>query len=96
MSLKRETPCDYGDCPYNAYSNADCEWWCGADEPEDFPVKKKKHDEKDTVWLIIEDTIEEIYKYEPNLDTINIDKIIEDLEHIQTCIDKKVYDREEN
>jgi len=55
-----------------------------------------KYDERNTVWLIIEDTIEEIYKYEPNLDTINIDKIIDDLEHIQSCIDKGVYNEEEN
>lgn len=37
MSLRKTTPCDYGSCPYDAeYSNA-CEYWCGADEPEDIP-----------------------------------------------------------
>lgn len=51
--------------------------------------------EHDMVWLIIEDAIEEIYKYEPSLDTINIDKIIDDLEHIQSCINKGVYDEED-
>ena len=45
MSLRQHTPCDEVDpitglhvCPYadgNAYVN--CEWWCGADEPEDDP-----------------------------------------------------------
>lgn len=35
MALRRETPCDFGECPYNAEYHHDCEWWCGADEPED-------------------------------------------------------------
>ena len=35
MSLRRETPCDFGVCPYDAQYNRDCEYWCGADEPED-------------------------------------------------------------
>lgn len=36
MSLKRYTPCDTeGHCPYDASYNCDCEWYCGADEPED-------------------------------------------------------------
>ena len=37
MSLKCITPCDYGECPYNAQYSSDCEYWCGADEPEDNP-----------------------------------------------------------
>lgn len=38
MSLRRETPCDCdGICPYDAESNSTCEYWCGADEPEDYP-----------------------------------------------------------
>ena len=36
MSLRKETPCDYcGFCPYEAEYNCDCEYWCGADEPQD-------------------------------------------------------------
>lgn len=44
MSLKHWTPCDEPDidghyhCPYcedGEYVN--CEWYCGADEPEDYP-----------------------------------------------------------
>lgn len=36
MSLKSFTPCDTeGHCPYDASYNCDCEWYCGADEPED-------------------------------------------------------------
>lgn len=38
MSLRRETPCDWGECPYNATYHCDCEYWCGADEPEDNPA----------------------------------------------------------
>ena len=35
MSLRRETPCDFGPCPYNATYFNTCEWYCGADEPSD-------------------------------------------------------------
>lgn len=24
-----ETPCDYGECPYNAQTHSDCAEWCG-------------------------------------------------------------------
>ena len=37
MSIRKETPCDYGECPYNAQYSRDCEYWCGADEEEDWP-----------------------------------------------------------
>lgn len=38
MSLKRTTPCDLdGFCPYDSESNGTCEYWCGAEEPEDLP-----------------------------------------------------------
>lgn len=35
MSLRFETPCDFGECPYNAEYGYTCEYWCGADEPEE-------------------------------------------------------------
>lgn len=35
MSLREETPCDFGECPYNAEYSRDCEYWCGADEPDE-------------------------------------------------------------
>lgn len=39
MSLRRNTPCDLdGICPYESESNGSCEYWCGADEPEDYPA----------------------------------------------------------
>ena len=37
MSIKLHTPCDDGVCPYDAQYNHNCEWWCGAEEPEDLP-----------------------------------------------------------
>lgn len=36
MSLRRETPCDFGECPYNAEYGYTCEYWCGANEPEEY------------------------------------------------------------
>ena len=44
MSLRRETPCDYGECPYSAEYGYTCEYWCGADEPEDFPEEDWEDD----------------------------------------------------
>ena len=38
MSLRRYTPCDIdGICPYEAEYSRDCEYWCGAEEPQDDP-----------------------------------------------------------
>ena len=38
MSIRMNTPCDIdGICPYDAEYNHDCEYWCGAEEPEDTP-----------------------------------------------------------
>ena len=37
MSLKRETPCDFGPCPYDSEQYCSCEYWCGAEEPQDYP-----------------------------------------------------------
>lgn len=35
MSLRCETPCDFGPCPYNAEQHGQCEYWCGDPRPED-------------------------------------------------------------
>ncbi len=40
MSLRSCTPCDFGECPYNAQYGGDCEYWCGAEEPEDYPEEE--------------------------------------------------------
>ena len=38
MSLRKNTPCDCdGICPYDATYGHDCEYWCGAEEPQDYP-----------------------------------------------------------
>ena len=42
MSLRKMTPCDCdGICPYedmhSGYMNS-CEYWCGANEPQDDPT----------------------------------------------------------
>ena len=45
MSLKSTTPCDFdGICPYNAACMNDCEYWCGAEEPEDYPTDEEYED----------------------------------------------------
>ena len=52
MSLRNWTPCDEPDldghhhCPYaddGDYVN--CEYWCGADEPEDYPEEYEEYEE---------------------------------------------------
>lgn len=38
MSIKINCPCDIdGVCPYEAENRGDCEYWCGAEEPQDDP-----------------------------------------------------------
>ena len=45
MSLKSTTPCDLdGICPYDAKYSNDCEYWCGTDEPEDYPIYEEYED----------------------------------------------------
>lgn len=37
--LKSITPCDFeGICPYGAEYYGTCDWYCGADEPQDDPA----------------------------------------------------------
>ena len=46
MSIKTETPCDYCDCcPYDAQNWSDCEYLCGADEPEDNYYEEDNYNE---------------------------------------------------
>ena len=38
MSLRKDPPCDLdGICPYESGEYCSCEYWCGADEPQDDP-----------------------------------------------------------
>lgn len=93
--MKRVTPCDWMDeCPYNAQSSADCEHYCDADETKSSPeVKTDKQIEKDDIWMSIENCLESIaIEY---YTAINADEIIKDLIHIQNCLAKGVYDKED-
>lgn len=66
MSLKNWTPCDEPDlegrhhCPYaddGDYVN--CEYWCGAEEPQDNPEIWEEDDEGLEDWLSDDDDEEE-------------------------------------
>lgn len=35
MSLRKETPCDFGECPYDAVYHTTCDWYCSEEEPEE-------------------------------------------------------------
>ena len=57
MSLRNWTPCDEPDlegrhhCPYaddGDYVN--CEYWCGADEPEDYPEDWEEYEEEEPTY----------------------------------------------
>lgn len=51
MSLRKETPCDFGPCPYDAEYHSTCEYWCGAEEPEDFEdLIPSNFDEDEDGW----------------------------------------------
>lgn len=36
MSLRKETPCDFGPCPYDAMYSCTCDYYCSEEEPEDY------------------------------------------------------------
>lgn len=35
MSLRKETPCDFGPCPYNAEYSCTCDYYCSEPEEDD-------------------------------------------------------------
>ena len=37
MSLRKETPCDFGPCPYNAEYSYTCDYYC-SDPDDEYPV----------------------------------------------------------
>ena len=49
MSIRKETPCDFGECPYNAQYNSDCEYWCGEEEEEEEEYEDYPDDSYDEV-----------------------------------------------
>lgn len=65
MSLRKETPCDFAFCPYDATYSNDCEYWCGAEE-EDYLDYEMEQIEKDNLqeWQ----TYEEIHRECEELD----------------------------
>lgn len=60
MSLRKETPCDFGPCPYDAEYSHTCEYYCGANEPADDP--EIWEDEEETNW---EDNCDYEVGYDP-------------------------------
>lgn len=37
MSLRKETPCDFGPCPYDAEYQYTCDYYCSEPEDNDYP-----------------------------------------------------------
>lgn len=61
MSLRKDTPCDIdGICPYESGEYCSCEYWCGADEPQDYPEIDIFPDE-DEIWEEIQRLSRESY-----------------------------------
>ena len=69
MSLRRETACDFGPCPYadmhSGYMNS-CEYWCGAEEPQDEEAFWDDIDDQ----IDVEDLLEDIKKSEYDLEQL--------------------------
>ena len=53
MSLRKQTPCDvyvdeegFHHCPYAEDGDyVNCEYWCGAEEPKDYPEEYEEYEE---------------------------------------------------
>lgn len=68
MAIKEICPCDYsGMCPYNAEYNRDCEYWCGAPEPEDYP-DEEWYEEEEEIFEEEEDEESDDDDYEDDVD----------------------------
>ena len=64
MSLRRETPCDFGSCPYDAQYSSTCEYYCGEEEPEDMPDIDDEYEEDECLI----DCLDERAEYPEELD----------------------------
>ncbi len=64
--LRTCTPCDDGICPYDAQYNCDCEYWCGAEEPQD--VEEWIEDEEEIYDDDEGDYEEELYNLDLGFD----------------------------
>lgn len=72
MSLKRFTPCDDGVCPYAEEGDyVNCEWYCGAEEPQDYPTEMDA------------DVMEELDRSERNSYEEDIKPLLELLNHMR-------------
>lgn len=60
MSLNSCCPCDIsGVCPYNSESYGSCDYWCGAEEPQDDPTLWDDCPEaEDDFWIRSSEEIE--------------------------------------
>ena len=45
MSLRKETPCNFGPCPYDAEYYHTCAYYCSESEPEDYPEEDYEDEE---------------------------------------------------
>lgn len=58
MSLRKQTPCDvyvdeegFHHCPYAEDGDyVNCEYWCGAEEPEDYPEEYEEYEEDEPTY----------------------------------------------
>ena len=75
MSLRNWTPCDEPDmdgrhhCPYaddGDYVN--CEYWCGAEEPQDDPEIWEEDEEDLEDWLSDEDEDEDDFDWDEDIE----------------------------
>ena len=60
--MTKETPCDWGDCPYNAMYSEDCRHYCGLGVDEDIAYKdacKIEHDLSDETFSALKRVYEE-------------------------------------
>ena len=60
MSIRKQTPCDFGECPYNAEYNRDCEYWCGEEPEEDYLEDYDAEEDYDRYL----DAVDERYQFE--------------------------------
>lgn len=71
MSIRSNTPCDYdGVCPYAAEFSCSCEYWCGAEEPEDYP----EDDGFEVETLLAEQAAEQAEELDAEFETYMLNK----------------------
>ena len=83
MSLRNWTPCDEPDlegrhhCPYADGDYVNCEYYCGAEEPQDDPEIWEEDEENLEDWLSDEDDDEDDEDdYEEDLEDMDCEDIL--------------------